>query len=161
MVVAFGLDITVPTDGGAKNASAVAAHERASDTIVGQNANGSILYTAAHGGAAGNNIQVEHAVGATGAGNENRALAVAWSGDDCTVTFGTDGAGASVIPTAQEIVDLLTPDPVSSDKITPSLPGDGTGLAGTGTTSMTGGADGGDLLLWEGGAYRVTGRDVF
>jgi hypothetical protein len=69
--------------------------------------------------------------GDTGAGHENRALAVARSGEDVTVTFGTDGSGNSVTPTANAIAALMNADyDIALHHMVAVPGGDGTGDAG-------------------------------
>jgi hypothetical protein len=91
-------------------------------------------------------IQYAHVVGATGAGNEDRALAVAVVGKDITVTFGTDGAGASVVPTAAQVVALLAGDADASALVYGVAGGTGAGNVGAaGLAPLTGGLT--DVLL--------------
>lgn len=98
--------------------------------------NDKVVYRSQAGGSAGNNIQVGHFVGATGAGNENRVLAVLVVGNDISVTFGTDGGGASVVPAASAIADLVNANAAASALVTATVSGDGAGTA-AGTSALT------------------------
>jgi hypothetical protein len=112
-------------------------------TVNGADANGHVDYTAKTLGIQGNDLTVEHAVGATGAGNENRALdAVATPGltTAIKVTFGTDGAGASITPTAQQVADAVNASATAAPLVTAAAQGTGASDAGTvAATAMTGG----------------------
>ena len=69
-----------------------------------------LLVQAVTAGVVGNSLTLALVVGATGAGNESRALAAAASGNDVTVTFGTDGAGDSVTPTIADVAAAILAD---------------------------------------------------
>lgn len=103
------------------------------------------------GGTAGNSIRVALATGPTGAGNEDLLLRVGTAGDDITVEFSTDGAGASVTPTAQQVADLVNADPQASVKILLSCSSDGTGLVvAVALTNLAGGLESSSLLVIDG-----------
>ena len=110
------------------------------DLTISGAANGDVTYTAWVVGAGGNAIRVAHVVGATGGGEEDRDLAVAVAGDDIIVTFGTDGAGASVVPSANEVAALINGDGDASALVSAAASGDGTGDTGTAAlANLTGG----------------------
>jgi len=91
-------------------------------------------------------IQYAHVVGATGVGEEDRDLAVVVAGKDITVTFGTDGAGASVVPTATQVVALLAGDTDAAALVYGVAGGTGAGDVGAaGLAPLTGGLT--DVLL--------------
>lgn len=132
-------------DGSSKQANALVACTQASLQVDGQDANGHVVYTACCGGDHGNGVVVEHVVGQTGAGHEDRALAVEQVGGvkQLRVTFGTDGSGATVTPTAQEIVDAVAAAGLSF--VDAAVGGTGAGLAGlVAATNLAGGLDDGD-----------------
>jgi len=106
-------------------------------TINGADANGDVIYTANCPGIHGNDATIAHVIGATGGGNEDRALAaVATPGltDAVVVTFGTDGAGDSVVPTATAVAAA-----VNVAAILPYLSASagGTGASTVGTQAAT------------------------
>lgn len=114
--------------------------------IAGATTDGDVLYMAANPGARGNILRAEHVTGATGGGNESRALAAvlthgtnSGANADLTVTFGTDGAGDSVTPTANAIAGVVNVAPTAMTIV--AVPGgDGTGNAATASlTALTGG----------------------
>lgn len=112
-------------------------------TVSGADANGDVTYTAQILGLRGNDLTIEHAVGATGAGNENRALAVAVTVGLTTaiaITFGTDGTGASVTPTATAVAAEVNGDATASLHISATAGGTGASNVGTqGATALAGG----------------------
>jgi len=115
----------------------------ASLAVPGADADGLVTYSAA-GGRWGNEITVEHLEGATGAGNEDRALEVVLVGKAVTVTFGTDGGGASVLPTAGEVVAALA----AVTELVSAVAG-GTGASAAGllaATNLAGGENDGDYI---------------
>jgi hypothetical protein len=114
--------------------------DKALHTVV-NGANGSVTYVAARSGAHGNDHTITVETGATGAGNESRALAVARAGDDITVTFGTDSNGDSVAPTALDVANLINNDyDVALHHLNAVPSGDGSGDAATvAQTSLAGG----------------------
>ena len=114
--------------------------------IAGATSDGDVFYMSATAGARGNILRVEHVTGATGGGNEDRALAAVLTlgtnsgvNADLTVTFGTDGSGNSVTPTANDIAGVVNVAPTAMTII--GVPGgNGTGdAATTALTSLTGG----------------------
>lgn len=82
---------------------------KAMHTVV-NGANGSVTYVAARSGEHANGHTIEVTVGATGAGNEDRDLACVRTGTAFVVTFGTDGSGDTVTPTALEVATLINSD---------------------------------------------------
>jgi len=115
---------------------------KATLTVSGATGDGDVLYTAVNPGTRGNTLRVEHLVGATGAGNEDRALAAVLVGgitNNLTVTFGTDGSGNSVVPTANEIAAVVNVPPTAMMVV--AVPqGDGTGnAAAAALAALTGG----------------------
>lgn len=102
---------------------------KAKHTVV-NGADGSVTYAAARSGAHGNEHTIEVTVGDTGAGHEDRALAASRVGPDVVVTFGTDGAGATITPTALEVAALINSDLTLAISYLNALPsGDGSGDA--------------------------------
>ncbi len=111
-------------------------------TINGVDANGHITYTAQKLGAYGNDITVEHITGATGGGNENRALAASSSSQAITVTFGTDGSGNSVTPTANAIKTAVDADTGCANLVSVAVGGTGASNNATAASAnLTGGVD--------------------
>lgn len=155
--VGFAYDNTIiDTENGEKPVVAVSSPSNAYGTIEGQaGINGTVLYTARHGGAIGNSIVVEHVVGPTGPGNEDRGLAASWFDDACLVVFGTDSSGNTIVPTAQQVVDALV-DFESHDRLECSLLGDGSGLVGIASVSLSGGVGVGEVVTWEGVTCRIS-----
>jgi hypothetical protein len=99
--------------------------------VAGGDANGQVTYVCARSGAHGDTHTIAVVTGDTGAGHENRTLAVARSGEDVTVTFGTDGSGNSVTPTANAIAALMNADyDIALHHMVAVPGGDGTGDAG-------------------------------
>jgi len=133
------------TSNGMVQADAITAASQASLTAPGADVNGDVLYTSKLGGLCMNGITVAHAEGDTGIGHESRALAAAWADKTLTVTFGTDGAGASVVPTAAEIQTVVNAlDPCA---VTASLPGTGASVSALmAQTPLVGGNDDGTWL---------------
>lgn len=76
-------------------------------------------------------IRVEHVVGATGPGEEDRALAVTVNSKDITVTFGTDSSGDSVVPTASEVVIAVQGEVVADSLVSAKATEAGTAAVGT------------------------------
>jgi len=110
--------------------------------------NGGVLYTARYGGAHGNQIQVSHLQGPVGAGNLNRPCAVTRTGRHITVVFGTDGAGRTVVPTAPQVIALVTTTPEVAALVT-AVGGVGA-VSACVAVSLTGGLDDGDFLKFIG-----------
>lgn len=110
---------------------------------VANGANGSVTYVCARSGAHGNDHTITVEVGATGAGNEDRVLAVARVVDDITVTFGTDNAGVSVAPTATDVAALINADyDIALHHLNAVASGDGTSDALTvAQTTLAGGTN--------------------
>ena len=112
-------------------------------TISGVDTDGDILYRATWPGSLGNKFAVTHETGATGTGNENRALAAVLTPGttwDLVVTFGTDGSGNSVTPTANDIISLINADTSIVDVINAAPVGSGASNSSTAAqTSLTGG----------------------
>ena len=113
---------------------------KAVHTVV-NGANGSVTYAAARSGSHGNDQTITVEVGDTGAGHEDRVLAAVRTGNDVVVTFGTDGAGASVVPTALEVAALINGDLDLALYHLNAVPsGDGSGQVATVTqTNLAGG----------------------
>jgi len=118
---------------------------RAFVQLNGANANGHIIYAATIPGARGNVFTVEHTAGDTGVGFENRALAATltmgptW---DLLVTFGTDGSGNSVTPTANEVASVIAADSSILMHISGTPQGTGNGdVQVVAKTALTGGVN--------------------
>ena len=142
-------DMLVKTNVGMVRADALQGSTKASLTIVGaQDSSGDVTYTAVHGGTGANTFFVEHEVGETGPEFPHRQLAVTLDPDDedgarFVVTFGTTGGGFTITPTAQQVADLISNDPIVSEHLI-AAPG-GTGDVGVSDpTYLTGGKDDGD-----------------
>jgi len=139
----------VPTGIGAKRADALVGSTKASLTVPGlHGATGDVVYTAIHGGIAGNSIFIEYEIGETGDEHLSRALAVSVDLEDedgvrVVVTFGTTGAGFTITPTAQQVADVVNAD-VTLQELLEAVP------AGTGDTGpvdpvyFSGGIEDGD-----------------
>jgi len=142
----WGSYLTPPASaaGTVKLAVTKKAKQRSELTISGAvDSDGDVTVYAKNVGEQG--IQYAHVVGATGVGEEDRALAVAVAGSDVTVTFGTDGNGDSVVPTAAQVVAVLF-----HVDVVPLLwavaGGDGTGAVGAAALApLTGGI--GDVAM--------------
>jgi hypothetical protein len=110
----------------------------ASGTISGVRA------TAATAGTAGNALSIEVVTGATGAGQENRALAVTQAGNVITVTLGTNGTGATLAATRQAIATAVEALPSVNATVATAGP-DVTGAVTA--VNFTGGAAAGTATL--------------
>jgi len=122
------------------SAQYTAPGSKAALAAAGADANGGVFYEAQTSGTASNSITVAHAIGATGVGNEDRALACTVVGDAITVTFGTDSNGDSVTPTGAEVVQVVNENADAYVKV--RVGGTGTGLGNTSTmvaTNLSGG----------------------
>ena len=120
---------------------------KASVTLPGADADGDVLYTARHGGTQGNDIMVAHQTGPTGAGNENLPLRTSLVGRQLTILFATDGAGASITPTATQVETMVNADPDGSSQVVAAAQGTGASLVTTASlTPLTGGADTGHFI---------------
>jgi hypothetical protein len=110
---------------------------------VANGANGTVTYASARAGAYGNSRSIEVKVGDTGAGHEDRALAVDHTSEEFTVIFGTDSNGDSVVPTASEVATLINTDlSLSLIHLNAVASGDGSGQVATvSKTSLAGGAN--------------------
>jgi hypothetical protein len=136
---------------GHKRADTLVDCTQASYQVNGQDANGHVLYTAKYGGLCGNGVRVRHVVGGTGPGYESRALAVAVIGRDVTVTFGTNGGGVSVVPTATQVAAVIAGSSDAMALLSAAAQGTGAGLAGeTSYENLQNGADDGDSLKFLG-----------
>jgi hypothetical protein len=136
-------DQLVQTTRGMIRADSVNGATPASLAVPGADADGLVTYSAA-GGRWGNEITVEHLEGATGAGNESRALEVVLVGKAVTVTFGTDGGGASSAPTAGEVVAALG---AVTELVSAVAGGTGASAAGlAAAANLAGGENDGDHL---------------
>lgn len=138
---------------------------KASHTFTGASSpNGDVLIESRYGGADKDMLRFGMEVGDTGAGHEDRALAVARTDGDTMVTFGTDGSGNSVVPTATQVADLVNAETDLEDWITATAQGDGSAqVAATALTNLSGGAHDGDWIKIEGHpskAYRVAGNEA-
>lgn len=101
--------------------------------ISGVDANGDITYTSLFNG--DTDPRISHTVGTTGPTEKNRKLSLTVSGYDVTVTFGTDGEGYSVIPTASAIAGMINSDKDASLLFTAAA--GGSGASGVGSQAMT------------------------
>jgi hypothetical protein len=109
-------------------------------TISGVDANGDVTYTHPRKNTLGNSVQVAHVVGATGGGNEDRALAVAVSALVVTVTFGTDSNGDSVVPTATALVAVVAALDLAAALVTAVAGGTGaSAVSAAAAANLTGG----------------------
>jgi len=132
---------------------------KASLVIEGVDAGGLLDVKAVDGGVAGNSIRFALTVGATGPGNENRPLRMTIANDDMSVVFATDGAGASVVPTAQEVSDLVAMWPQAGDRIVASCPMGGQGQVGTiALTNLTGGLETAAVMTIDGASTVYLGN---
>jgi hypothetical protein len=138
----------VPLTRGEVRADAVNAATPATLTHSGVDANGDVTYTAG-GGLWGNSVTVEHAVGLTGGGNEDRALGIVVTSDyEIIVTFGTDGAGDSAPPTATALASAINADADAALLVDATAGGTGASLVGDHPkTSLSGGLNDGDHLI--------------
>jgi hypothetical protein len=109
-----------------------ATHDsRAMILIDGADVDGNLLYVATAPGERGNSFTVEHSAGATGAGNENRALSITLTRGltwDLTITFGTNGSGGTVYPSANEVAGAILGDSSIVYYISAQPTGTGLGL---------------------------------
>ena len=129
--------------------SAITPSTPAQRVIAGSDANGDVTVKARYGGAHGNNLNYEQVTGPVGAGNENLPLRVDVSGDDVSVKFATDGAGASITPTANDLATLINND----DALPVEIELGGTGASAVSAAAMddlAGGLDDGDWLKFGG-----------
>ncbi len=147
----FADDYLVPTSIGGKRADALQASSKASLAAAGAvDVNGDVTYTSFHGGSGGNNIFIEQVVGATGLGNESRSLGVTFDPSDVNgmavvVVFGTNVGGATVVPTSQQVADLVNAEFELSEFVTAVAGGTGSGGVGVlDPTYLGGGANDGD-----------------
>ena len=139
---------------GSKAASDLVAGSKAAITLAGGTVDGDVTYDSVYGGLVVNNIRVGQQPGATGAGNEDRAIAVSVSGMDVLVVFGTDGDGGTAIPTATQVADAINAD--EQNHVVATAQGDGTGPAGSfAYTNLAGGLDDGDRYKWDVSPPRV------
>lgn len=123
---------------------------RAQAVIPGAGPQATMAYVASSPGACGNNYWVEHTAGAAGAGHEDRDLdcAVGYNlgAVELSVIYGTDGNGNPIIPSAQQVHDmlmskLLPTDPPFLMYAAPVLLADGSDLVSvTSLTQLQGGA---------------------
>jgi hypothetical protein len=116
--------------------------EKALHSVVGADpTNGTVTYISARAGAHGNDHSITVETGDTGAGHESRALAVSRTGEDITVTFGTDGSGNSLTPTANDVAALVNADyDIALHHLNAVPGGDGTGAVNAvAQTSLAGG----------------------
>jgi hypothetical protein len=139
---------------GSKLPGDLVACTKAAKTLAGATSDGDVTYDSVFGGLLVNNIRVSHQPGETGAGNEDRALAIDVSGMDVQVVFGTDGDGGTSVPTATEVADAINADP--QNHVVATAGGDGTGAVGSFThTNLEGGLDDGDRYKWNVSPPRV------
>lgn len=130
---------------GKKRAGDVVGCSKASITIPGSTVDGNVIYTARHGGKVGNNIRVEHREGPDGPGHVDRLLTVSRDGLSVVVTFGTDGAGNIMVPTAANVADLIAGDEDVGSIISASFGGGGGGEVNPAPPMpLIGGKDDGD-----------------
>ena len=109
---------------------------KAMTTVLGADANGHVIFVAARAGARGNSLTIEVNVGDIGIGDESRALAAVRTGCNIVITFGTDGTGDSVVPSALDVANLINADLSISQYFLQAVP-NGTGESGAGTTAQT------------------------
>ena len=138
-----------------KRADALVSTVPAEHTFPGGDGDGDVLVKSFFGGEPGNQIQVALATGPTGAGNESLPLRVDVQGSppawEVTVLFATDGAGASITPTATAVADLLNTDPAVATIVEATLPGTGaSSVVAAALTALTGGANTGSWLKFDG-----------
>jgi hypothetical protein len=147
----FADDYLVPTSVGGKRSDTLQGATKATLTIPGATGvDGDVVYTSWHGGSGGDNFFVEHTVGETGEGFESRAHAVLFDPDNedgmaIAVVFGTTSGGATIVPTAQQVADLVN-GKAELAQVTTAAVG-GTGNANVGElvpTYLQGGTDNGD-----------------
>ncbi len=132
-----------------KRADSLSANSPASIAI--GSGDSAVTYSSRYGGLCWNACTVEHTPGPTGSGNENRPLGVSVVGVALTVSFGTDGNGDSIVPTANQVRDLVNGDPDASAVMIATAGGTGAGQAATqAPTTLSGGLDNGDWLKFEG-----------
>ena len=126
----------VPTAMGELQADQLAGSTKALITVIGAGGDpdGNVDVSARHGGSLGNSLRFSIETGPTGAGNENLLLRASRVGSDISVFFATDGAGASITATAQQVADTITNDADASGYLT-AVPG-GTGAANAGTSTI-------------------------
>lgn len=130
---------------GTKPAADIVGCTKATITIPGPTVDGNVVYTARHGGKAGNNIRVEHREGQEGPEHKDRLLTVSRDGFSVVVTFGTDSAGNILVPTATNVVDLIAGDESASDLLSASFGGGGGGaVTPAPPMPLIGGKDDGD-----------------
>ena len=149
-------DSMMLTSMGPKRADTLVPTVQAEETFPGVDGDGDLLVKSYFGGTPGNQIQVALATGPTGAGNENLDLRVDVQGTvpawEVSVLFATDGAGASVTPTAAEVETLLNTDPAVAMIVEASTPGSGASdVVASALTPLAGGTDTGDWLKFDGG----------
>jgi len=124
---------------------------------------GEVTATARLGGTVGHLYSVAHA--ANESGNPNEPITFSFSGLGLTIAFGTNGAGESVTPTAQQLSDAANADEAavgpapdfkrSRDRFTFTAGGDGSGLVAIfGLVSLAGGLDDGDYYRYGDGILR-------
>ena len=141
----------VPSAMGTKLARDFAGSAKARITIPGLDANGGVIYTARHGGTTGNNLRVSHATGLLGGNYANRPLAATIDGFNLVITYGTDGAGESVCPTAAAVAALVNGDSGIKDYIEATFEGTGAGLTSAApSVPLVGGLDNGDWRKFPG-----------
>jgi len=147
----FADDYLVPSNMGGKRADSFVGSAKSSLEVPGAiNDDGKVTYTAWHGGVSGNTLFVEHTSGVTGPGNESRALDAAIdlndvNGISVVLTFGTTSGGFTLIPSSQQVADVINGKAVLQDFITATAGGTGTGSVDVLTPTYLGdGADDGD-----------------
>lgn len=158
-------DAMILTTMGRARMDSLTPSTKASKTFAGTSSpNGDVVIESRYGGADKDMLRFGMEVGDTGAGHEDRALAVARTNGDTTVTFGTDGSGNSVVPTATQVADLVNADDDVTKFVTATAGGDGSAqVAAAALTNLEGGAHDGDWIKIEGhpsAAYRVAGNEA-
>ena len=144
-------DAMLTTQMGLKRADTLTEATSASFQLNGATEDGGVLYTANYGGQCGQKVRIRHIAGSVGAGFEGRALEVSVLLCDVTVQFGTDGAGASLVPTAQQVEDAIVASALASDSVVAVAQGAGTGLVSLSDyEALIGGANDGDCLKFGG-----------
>ena len=142
-------DSMMLTNMGRKRADSLTGSTPASVSL--GSGDGEVAYAAKYGGLISNEARIEHVAGDTGPGHESRALGVGVNDMEVSVVFATDGSGNSIVPTSQQVADLVNADPDASEVLVATAGGTGLGQVATqGITPLTGGLDDGDHLKFEG-----------
>lgn len=134
--------VNVPA-GGAKIIQVPNANVYASLEVVAATGAGRVRFRSKLVGDDGNDISVAIVTGATGGGNEYRALAVAVVDQAITITRGTDGSGNTVPPTPAEIKTLIEASEAADALVVVEFDNDGDGDTATlAVSNLQGGING-------------------